>query len=119
MCETPLVTFGWFPTCGAVDPNEFEPKILSYYADESFDVSFFQCHTIAIRDGGKQYTTAEFRWLDPLDASAPWALLVGFLLIVPATFWLAPHRALVAVPILALPIAVVVAAILGWGTVCL
>jgi hypothetical protein len=114
-CETPLMTFGFYPTCGSVDPSEFAPNIPTFAADETFDVSLVNCHAVAFRAEGKQYTTAEFDRLNPLDAAAPWILVFGFFLIASATFFLAPHKALVVVPTVVLPVLVVVAYISGAG----
>jgi hypothetical protein len=115
-------------TCADVDAKEFDPQVPTVAKSRSFEVwlvdsplpsylahlahrqqSGYGCHAIAIRVEGKQYTTAELAWLAPLDAAAPGALVLGFLGTVTATYGLTRRKALVMVPVLALPLLVAVA----------
>lgn len=100
--------------CADVDAKEFHPKVPTVAKYESYEVWIVNshddhCHAIAFRVEGKQYATTELGWLAPLDAAAPWALLLGFFGIVSATYTLTHRKSLVVVPMLVLPILVAVA----------
>ena len=104
-----------FSTCADVSVTEFDPQVPAFAKDQPFEVWLVMsddetgCHTIAIRVEGKQYTTPVFGWLAPLEAAAPWALLLGLFGTVTATYRLAQRKAWVMVPVLALPVFVVLA----------
>jgi hypothetical protein len=101
-------------TCADVAAKEFHPQVPTVAKYESYEVwtvnsNDDHCHAIAFRVEGKQYTTTELGWLAPLDAAAPWALLLGFFGTVSATYRLTHRKSLVVVPILVLPILAAVA----------
>jgi hypothetical protein len=101
-------------TCADVDAKEFHPQVPTVAKYESYEVWIVNsnndhCHAIAFRVEGNQYTTTELGWLAPLDTAAPWALLLGFLGTVFATYRLTLRKSLVAVPMLVLPILVAIA----------
>jgi len=121
-----------FTTCADVDAKEFHPPLPAVAKNRSVEVwivdnplpsylawlaryhhSGHGCQAIAIRLEGKHYTTAELGWLAPLDAAAPWALVLGFLGTVSATYGLTGRKAKAMVPVLALPLLVAVAFIIS------
>jgi hypothetical protein len=99
-----------FSTCADVNVKEFDPQVPAFAKDQSFELWLVMsdgghgCQAIAISVEGKQYTTAEFGQLAPLDAAAPWALLFGFFGTVSATYRLVHRKARVMAPVLVLPI---------------
>jgi hypothetical protein len=113
LCDTPYLFF--LDTCADIDAQEFDPQIPAFTKDQSFEGWLVSgryeghgCRAIAIRVEGKQYETSEFGWLAPLDAAMPWALLLGFLGTVSATYRIAHRKVLVMVPVLGLPVLVAV-----------
>lgn len=97
-------------TCAVVDVKEFNPPLPTFARNQSYEVWLVAtnegpgCRAIAIRVEGKQYTTPEFGWLAPLDATTPWALLLGFVGTVAATYKFVQRKVRVLIPVVLLPI---------------
>ena len=108
-CEPEPFLFG---TCANVNVTEFNPSVPAFAKDQRFEVWYVRsdeesgCHAVAFQVVGTTYATPQFGWLAPLNEATPWALLLGFVAAVTATFGLARRRAWVLVPVLVLPVLV-------------